>query len=394
MSLSELVAWELLLAAFAGGAFGAAIGALQAFSLAGLMVIIGELYVLVYRTTGLEQPPIDITGSIAFGVVLGPHVAFGGGAAAVAFAAKRGYLETEFEYHDAKLITRGLGSRPDILIVGGLFGMIGYLVATSARSLGVPTDPVALGVVLSAVVHRLAFGYDLIGASPRQLFDMTPFERGKRERPDGTVTTDGGQGRLAVEPWLPYQYRWSHVISLGAVVGILGGYIAYYTASAFLAFGISAVALAFMCAGVTQVPVTHHMSLPASTVVVASVDSSGPITPTAIAATVPLGEAVVLGLLFGVIGAIVGELAQRIFYAHADTHLDPPSRQYRRDYFGDRWAGAAGSASRSCVDSAPGLVGKFGSPALYSNPIPFDIPIRVSPEDFNYIELHKDTNMK
>ena len=92
MPFSDLWAIEMLLAAFAGGAFGAAIGALPSFSLAGLMVIIGELYKLAGRTMGVESLPVDITGSIGFGVVLGPHVAFGGGAAALAYATKRGYL--------------------------------------------------------------------------------------------------------------------------------------------------------------------------------------------------------------------------------------------------------------------------------------------------------------
>lgn len=325
MAVSELFAWEMLLAAFAGGAFGASVGALQAFSLAGLMVVIGEVNVLLHRTIGAEATPVDITGSIAFGVVLGPHIAFGGGAAAVAYAAKRGYLDTDFQYHTGKYITRGLGSRPDVLIVGGLFGIVGYWVATLSTTLGAPTDPVALGVVLSALVHRVVLGYDVVGASPSQWFDMTPFERGERQHGGGTASTDGGRGQFVVEPWLPYQYRWSHVTVLGLVVGILGGYIAYLTASAFLAFGLSVVALAFLCAGVVQIPVTHHMSLPASTVVIASVETSGALTPATVADAVPLGEAVVLGALFGVVGALVGEGAQRIFYAHADTHLDPPA---------------------------------------------------------------------
>jgi len=325
MTVGQLLAWELLLAAFAGGAFGAAIGALQSFALAGLVVIVGELHALVHRTLGTGALPIDITDSVAFGAVLGPHIAFGGGAAAVAYAAKRGYLDTDFEYHDAKLVTRGLGSRPDVLAVGGVFGIVGYLVATLSSTIGLPTDPVALGVVLSALGHRVAFGYALVGATPRNLFDMTPFERGERGRREGSLATDGGNERLLVEPWLPYQYRWSHVLGLGAVVGVLGGYLAHLTGSAFLAFGISVVALAFLCAGVADIPVTHHMSLPASTVVVASVDAAGPLTPAVVAQSVALGDAVLLGAVFGTVGAFFGEVAQRVFYAHADTHLDPPA---------------------------------------------------------------------
>jgi len=251
MAFAELWSLEMLVAAFAGGAFSATVGALPSFSLAGLMVIVGELYKLGARTVGVETLPVDITGSMAFGVVLGPHVAFGGGAAALAYASKRGYLDTEFEYHQAKEVTRGLGSRPDVLAVGGAFGIIGYWTATTAATVGVPVDPVALGVVVSALAHRLAFGYSLIGAAPNRWFDMTPYERATT---DGEPMADGGS--TTVEPWLPYQYRWSHVLSLGVLVGVLGAYVAYLTASAFLVFGISVVVLFLLNADVAEIP--HH----------------------------------------------------------------------------------------------------------------------------------------
>ncbi|WP_423744730.1 hypothetical protein V5735_01400 (plasmid) [Haladaptatus sp. SPP-AMP-3] len=323
MSFSELWAIEMIAAAFAGGAFGAAVGALPSFTLAGLLVIVGELYALLGRTAELGLASIDITGSIAFGVVLGPHVAFGGGAAAVAYAAKKGDIDTDFDYHPAKEVTRGLGSKPDVLAVGGVFGIVGYWIATLSATLGLPLDPVALGVVGSALVHRIVFGYSLIGAAPRYLFDMSPFERAQSGESGDSVQTDGGK---SVEPWLPYQCRWENVLMLGTVVGVLGGYITYVTGSAFLAFGISVVALAFVNAGVPEIPVTHHMSLPASTAVLASVDAPlGSLTPATLAGALPLGEAVLLGAVFGTIGALFGEITQRIFYAHADTHLDPPA---------------------------------------------------------------------
>lgn len=321
MAFAELWSLEMLVAAFAGGAFGATVGALPSFSLAGLMVIVGELYKLGARTVGVETLPVDITGSIAFGVVLGPHVAFGGGAAALAYASKRGYLDTEFEYHQAKEVTRGLGNRPDVLAVGGLFGIVGYWTATTAATLGVPVDPVALGVVVSALAHRLAFGYSLIGAAPNRWFDMTPYERATT---DGEPMADGGGA--TVEPWLPYQYQWGHVLSLGIIVGVLGAYVAYLTASAFLAFGISVVVLFLLNADVADIPVTHHITLPASTAVLALVDTPiAQLTPSVVASAVPLWIALVVGAGFGLAGAFFGEVLQRVFYAHAATHLDPPA---------------------------------------------------------------------
>lgn len=253
----ELSVLYLVLVAFAGGVIGAAIGALQAFSLAGLVIVIGEVYSIVHRMAG-EPVPIDITGSIGFGAVLGPHVAFGGGAAAVAYAAHRGYLDDEFQYHPGKHVTKALTGRADVLLVGGVFGIAGFLMAETATRVSIPTDPVALGVVLSALLHRGILGYDFIGKPEvGGWLDMSPYERRERH---------SQSNRLLVEPWLPYQYRWGVVTLLGISVGVLAAYLAYLTASAFLAFGISVVVLAFLCAGVANIPVTHHIALPASTI--------------------------------------------------------------------------------------------------------------------------------
>jgi hypothetical protein len=320
MAFADLWAVEMLLAAFAGGAFGAAIGALPSFALAGVMVVVGELYALGARTVGVETLPVDITGTIAFGPVLGPHVAFGGGAAALAYVVQRDGLDIDFEYHEAKEVTRGLGSRPDVLAVGGAFGVAGYWIATASSAFAVPVDPVALGVVGSALLHRAVFGYSIIGAPPSQWFDMRPYERAQRE---GATVADGG---LRVEPWLPYQYRWGNVAMLGLVVGLLGAYVAYVTGSPFLAFGITVAALVFLNAGVERIPVTHHIALPASTAVLALVDAPpAALTPGLVAAEVSLLPALAVGAAFGVLGALLGEVLQRILYAHAETHLDPPA---------------------------------------------------------------------
>lgn len=344
--LADLWAPGLVLAAFAGGAFGAAVGALQSFALAGLLVVVGELYRLTATVAGVETLPVDITGTLGFGVVLGPHVAFGGGAAALAYASKRGYLDDGSEYHQAKEVTRGLGSKPDVLAVGGIFGILGYWIATISTTLALPVDPVALGVVVSALLHRAVLGYSLVGASPRQWLDMRP-DTGGEEQP----ATDGGR---RVEPWLPYQYRWRDVILLGCIVGILGAYVAYRTASPFLAFGISVVALAFLCAGVAEIPVTHHMSLPASTAVIALIDAPvGAVTPAMVADAVPLWQAVLVGAAFGVVGALFGELLQRVLYAHAETHLDPP---------------AASIVVTSFIIAVLALVGVFPSSAWVPTP--------------------------
>ncbi|WP_440992147.1 hypothetical protein [Haloarchaeobius baliensis] len=321
---SDALALELLLAAFAGGVFGAAVGALPAFTLTGVLVVVGELYALARESVAPSAPELVLTGSVAFGPVFGPHVSFGGGAAAVAYAAKRGYLDTDFDYHDAKEVTRGLGTRVDVLLVGGAFGVLGHLLKTGS-ALVLPLDPVAFGVVASALVHRLVFGYSLLGAG-RDFLDMGPFEREEsRLATDGGAANTGADSpdRPAVEPWLPYQYRWPGVAALGLAFGAVGGYLTHLTASVFLGFGVSVVLLVYVVAGVAEIPVTHHMTLPAGFAVVGA--AGGAETPAALAVALPLLHAVAIGAVAGLAGALVGEFAQRLLYAHADTHLDPPA---------------------------------------------------------------------
>ena len=336
--IQELSNPSLWIAAFAGGAFGAALGALPAFIFTGFLVIAGEAAnILQEELTGAgveaaSQLTVGITGSIGFGPIFGPHVAFAGGAAAAAYAARQGYMDTGFDYYEAKNIAHALGTRPDVLAVGGAFGILGMVVRQVSAGFALPWDPIAMGVVLSAVFHRIVLGYPLIGpVSGDGLFDMSPFEReemrqtaegGEVVADGGEVVADGGHfvtyaDRLAVEPWLPHQYRWSGVVMIGLAVGIVGAYTGLVTGSYFLAFGISAASLVFLNCGVEQIPVTHHITLPASTSAIvvagAAAGSSAPV------------DALLVGTAFGILGALLGEVVQRIFYAHGDTHFDPPA---------------------------------------------------------------------
>jgi hypothetical protein len=84
----------------------------------------------------------------------------------------------------------------------------------------------------------------------------------------------------------------------------------------FLSFGISAASLTFLNLGVEKIPVTHHMTLTGSAGAAAFVTD-----PTGTSQLVAL----LLGGAFGLLGALVGEAGQRVFYAHGDTHVDPPA---------------------------------------------------------------------
>ncbi|MFB6150697.1 MAG: hypothetical protein ABEJ40_02715 [Haloarculaceae archaeon] len=331
-----LLAVEMLLAAFAGGALGGALGPLPSLSLAGVVVALGELsspgpgsgagtgaggaanggigrLADAGSGAGIDVGLVSqrLTALVGLGPALGPHVAFAGGVAAAAYAGRKGYLDDGSEYHRAKQVATGLGSRPDVLVVGGAFGVVGYWLAQLSIRLNLPWEPVAASVVLSGFLHRIVFGYPLVGSPAGGLLDMTPYEEGERRmRTDGSDADGSLAGRYLVEPWLPAHYGWANVTLLGLVVGVFGGFLALATGSYYFAFGLAAATLAFACAGVDRFPVTHHMALPASIAALALPE-------------VGVAVAILAAGAFGVVAGLVGEVSQRVLYAHADTHLDP-----------------------------------------------------------------------
>jgi len=264
--------WSLLPIAFAGGALGAALGAGAAFIFTGVFVLLG---VAVAAGGGGKE----FISGVAFGPLIGPHVSFAGGVAAAAYAARRGLHTT------GRDLGRGLAglNRPDVLAVGGMFGVLGFLLqAGLAATLAAAwTDTIALTVFLSAVVARLAFGKTgLMGDR------STPGE------------------------WVAFQRDWPQVVAIGVIFGMVsaglvrgigvdkGGDVA--------GFGFAAVGLIFLHTG-TTVPVWHHIALPAA------------------AACSMTGGCVWAGGLAGVGGAVLGELYARAFLNHGDTHIDPPA---------------------------------------------------------------------
>lgn len=272
-----------LLVAFGGGIFGAAIGALPAFTFLGFLTLFGVAIQLA-----IAPAATDFFG-IPFGA-FGPHVGgFASGVAAAAYAACRGKLDS-----GRNIVTAGMGlNQPDVLLVGGLFGALGYFIFWGLTF--VPnfapglawSDLPAVAVVISAVIARFAFG--------------TCGLCGKAE-----------PGRKFYEPtdatkWLAFQSDPAQLIMIGLCGGLLGGWlgVTYGTAGALLAFGLAAASLLFLTLGVLT-PVTHHIMLPAGIVGAAS-------------------GSMLWAALAGVVCAFIGEFFARTFLNHGDTHIDPPA---------------------------------------------------------------------
>ncbi len=267
-----------LIAAFGGGILGAAFGALPAFIFVGFLVLVG---VAIQAAGGGS----DWFGTIAFGI-FGPHVGgFAAGVAAAAYAANKGKLANG---KDIGVGLMGLNS-PDVLLVGGIFGLVGYVINWVFSLVGFPwTDTVALTVVTSAIIARLIWGKTGVF---------------------GKVA--GGQSRYApneATQWLPWANDPLQLLVIGLGVGIMSS--AFVLAlpdkgGALLAFGLSAASLVLLQFG-AKIPVTHHISLCAAVAAGAS-------------------GSLVWGALFGVLAAFWGVFIANTLLVHGDTFIDPPA---------------------------------------------------------------------
>ena len=293
----ELVA---LVGAMGGGAFGAAIGGQPAFIFTGFAVLVGS-------AAALAGAKYDFLTNIAFGPVFGPHISFAGGVAACAYAARRGVFDTG---RDIATPLAGT-ARPDALLVGAVFGAGGYVVQkvladVLEKSDGVAwTDTIALTVTISAFVVRFMFGRKgPLGEPTGEAVD----------RPRLTISSDA--------VWVRHQGEWRMTVAMGLTAGILSAYAMTSIASTSLDLATTVVALAFGFSAVSLLflqfdqpgPVTHHMTLPAAVA-----------ATTVLAAGGAPGLALAMGAAAGLAGALVGELAARLFLIHGDTHIDPPA---------------------------------------------------------------------
>jgi len=283
------------LGALAGGFFGAAIGGLFVFVFAGLAILIG---ITIAITTGNGA----FLGQIGFGPYFGPHIAFGGGVAAVAYAARRGWIANG---RDIVTPLAGLG-KPCVLLVGAVFGLLAYLIQSCLAAIpgiGSNTDTVALTVVISALVARLVFGKTgIIGAH----------EEGKT-----------GLARFAPSSnhaWIPFQDSWAMTASIGLFVGLLAAWAAvellkiYPGSPVFLlGFALSTISIGFL--GLQMpVPATHHISL------------LGGVTVAQFSGII--GSDVMLVMTGGIVAMLTAMLAQlfaRLWLIRGDTHIDPPA---------------------------------------------------------------------
>jgi hypothetical protein len=207
--------------AFCGGVLGGAFGALAAFILFGLLAIVGSIIAVHAGDTTMLY-------DVAFGGIFGPHVAFAGGVAASAFAAKKKLLKTS----GRDIITPLLFERnTEPLLIGGLFGIFGfccnYILVSLVPNAIPQIDTIAATVFLSGVIARILF-------SDRPVINTK------------TRFTQAAQGDKKLGIWLPWESDWLTVTLLGAVFGLVAAQVTVLTGMQFLMFGLASFSLIFL----------------------------------------------------------------------------------------------------------------------------------------------------
>jgi hypothetical protein len=277
-----------LIAAFGSGAFATAIGGVESFCITGVFAIIGTCIALAGGDGGM------ITGNIAFGM-FGPHIAFAGAVAGAAYAKKAGKLE-----NGADIVTPiSSCNDPMALIVGGVFGVIGYLfkafvvdkLFAGTISPKLVTDGPGFTVFCSAILVRLVFGGSL--------------KTGQAIKSEGAAWTN------VLTMGLTYS-----LMTAGTLVGlielfpdakdaILGNF-------AVTCFGIAAIGLIFACGGLAFYG-CHQILLISALAASKAYPSMG------------AGGAIVAGVIFGVIAAIIND-SETVFMNSGDvSHIDGPA---------------------------------------------------------------------
>ncbi|MGA4508164.1 hypothetical protein ACQB6R_03925 [Propionibacteriaceae bacterium G1746] len=326
-----------LLLAAAGGFVGAAIGGNFAFALTGFCVLFAWGISVTPVGDALGIDPAIAFNYVAFGPFMGPHITFAAGAAAAAYAAHKRYIPTG---KDATSPLAGLG-KVDVLLVGSAFGILGYLVQIGLSKIpwfGSHTDSVALTVLLSALTHRLLFGTSAAGKA--SIFNTEKLRTAPKAKGGFMGKWDTDENNK----WLPYQETPAQFSAIGIFFGLFAAGVSLMLAINFptmagsaqtFVFGISAIIVLFLILG-WDMPVQHHVTITAGLAAVlffpilAGEAGKGYAFYTGLE-TMDSGlwltaiGAVLIGALFGWVGALLGEVFQRLWYARGTTHVDPPA---------------------------------------------------------------------
>ena len=279
-----------LIAAFGGGAFAASIGALPAFIMTGVFAVVGA----AVSMAGAADAGNILVNYFAFGSFFGPHIAFAGGVAAAAYAKKKGISD-----NGADIATACAGhNAPDVLIVGGIFGVIGFLfkelvvmnLFAGTISPRLVTDAPGINVFLSAILVRLVFG-------------------GKLRTGDKTISQGGALGNTIVIG-ICYSLLVAGVYFAGLEVVPIETFAGSYHV---LIFGMAAIGLVFAEIGQPFFGCHHIVIIAAETAVQCYNNTEN------------AWMAVIMAIVFGTISAIICDVETNLINSGSDSHIDGPA---------------------------------------------------------------------
>lgn len=266
-----------LLSSFGGGLLGAAIGGTSSFILTGFIAISGAIIALC---TGNS----DVLNLIAFGSFLGPHIMFQGSVAATAYARRKHMIKNGADINQSLHILES----SSILLIGGIFGLFGYLVKYGFEQIiTLPIDYIACTVLTMGIITRLLFGKAQIFGDTTSQRDYLPNKKALFY----TALLGGGIGIC--------------VSGVGLTFMNTGNYGTTINNFPSICFGFSAVSLLLLQIGL-QTPVTHHITLPSASAAI-------------------LTGNLIIGVICGIACAIFQDLFARIMNTKCESHIDPPA---------------------------------------------------------------------
>lgn len=304
MELSNL---NMLLICFGGGIVGAALGGLLAFLVCALLVLLGCMIVL-------HGGSDFILLQVGLGPIFGPQAGgFASGVAAAAYAA--GFRKNHPTGAAKDILSPLIGTSWDVLVVGGLFGVIGQLLVQSFGTLPIVKDFDVLGlsVILTAMLARLLFLKEMPWGSPESIKKYGYF----------------GTGENYSISWLPWTLPVPKLMVFGFGAGLLSAgiaagaksiltpLVAQGTVSAaggivvplimgWAVAGVSLMGLELATGSVQKMPAWHCQAVLGAL------------------AYLSFGSIFVAGLV-GVLATLLQELMARMFWNHGNTHIDPPA---------------------------------------------------------------------
>ena len=269
MAMGINMVW--LIGSFGGGALGAVMGPLPAITLWGL-ILVGA------GVAGVVSGDGALVWNLGFNPIFGAHIVYASGAGALAYAARRGYIESGLNILQP---LAGLG-KPDVLLVGGVFGVLGYLAERIGTGLAIPTDNVALSVVVTGLIARIVF-------DPKWLKNR---HQGVEEKPKSWPS---GQQILMM-------------VVLGATVSIAGSLSAMIVKNPLIPFGLALMFIIYLQMGFKG-EVWHHVILIAA---ITSLQGGG--SP----------AAMFWGVVLGTVAAVVSACLSKLWIEGTNSYIDPP----------------------------------------------------------------------